>query len=155
MASNSDDYVSPYQVTDRIRRSVLAAQLPGKSINYAHQQDARRSENSQRPAFQPVFDGEAFSGALGTISVVLEGLCLQGAEGWDERVSLVRGKPRPGVKVARVPRVLLGSDRAVCGLFFYFSFSVCDTEGGLGCGILVLREGGAFLQITFASRLEY
>ena len=120
MASNSDDYVSPYQVTDRVRRSVLVAQLPEKSISYAHQEDARRSAHGQRPTFQPVFDGEAFCSALGTISVVVEGLCHQGAEGWDERVNLVRGARRPGVAAARVPRVLLGSDRAVCGLFFLF-----------------------------------
>lgn len=105
MASTESEYVSPYKVTKRIRRSVMAAQSSRKSIHAAHQRDLHKSPKEWHPAFKPEFDGESFSSALGFATVVLEGLCFAGgAQGWDQKQQW-SGRPE-------------GDDRAVGDFLF-------------------------------------
>ena len=120
----NDDYVTPYINDERLRRSVMAAQVGRISIREVYEREARRPPSRWRLPFNPEFDEEAFSSSLGMVTVVVEGLCVEGAEGWTERERIVVENPR-GVSRARlgwpaVAPVVFGSDRAVCYLFFSF-----------------------------------
>lgn len=92
-----DIYISHYQPTERTRRSVLAVKANNKTIDDVYQHDSR---------LKPHFEGESFSGALGTVTVMVEGVCL-------------------------VP--VVGNDRAVCASSFLRLRLQDWRHGGLSC----------------------
>ena len=115
MAANP--YISPYTVDERLHRSVMAAQLHNHTIHELHERESRRSRPSKHGAFKPDFNGDSFSGALGTITVVIEGLCFEGAEGWTEVQMLMPERRRLSSRLFGAPSaapILFGNDRAVC-----------------------------------------
>lgn len=141
-----DDYVSPYTVDDRTRRSVMAAQVSNKSIQEVQDGDFRRSTPRKFPRFQPEFNGDSFLSALSTITVVIEGLCFEGAEGWDEVQRLVPEKPRVSSRLIggpSQPTVNFGNDRAVCGVSF--EVMVSELTWKIECYETLLRERGFLL----------
>lgn len=102
-------YISPYLPTERIRHSVLALKANNKTIHEVYEHDSR---------LKPHFDEESFAGALGTITVLVEGVCL--------------------APVAR-------NDRAVCSLIFCrHGFQV----GGLGSWVASCVVMGEELSIS-------
>lgn len=109
--TTKDDYVTPRISDERLRRSVMAAQAGRTSIRDVYEREARRPPSRWRLPFKPEFDEESFSSALGIVEVVVEGLCVEGAEGWVERERSVGGD----LGVER-------SDRAVGWLLFCFVF---------------------------------
>ena len=128
--TTKDDYVTPHISDERLRRSVMAAQAGRTSVRDVYEREARRPPSRWRRPFKPEFDEESFSSALGFIEVVVEGLCVEGAEGWVGRERSVGGD----LGVER-------SDRAVGWLLF--SFFVLFGAGGFGW-MRVLCEGGSF-----------
>lgn len=121
-----DDYVTPHISDARLRRSVMAAQAGRTSIRAVYEREARRPPSRWRLPFKPDFDEESFSSALGFVEVVVEGLCVEGAEGW------VGGD----LGVER-------SDRAVGWLLF--SFFVLFVAGGVWLDACYLRWGFFYL----------
>ena len=100
-----------YTVDERTRRSVMMAQGP-RSINEVHE--------SSRARFSREFDENAFLASIGNLEAVIEGLCLNGTNGWDEVSRLQPDVPRLSSRLVEgngVPPVLLGHDRAVCDTF--------------------------------------
>lgn len=116
----TDPYVSPYTVDERTRNSVMAAQVGNNSIREVHDRESRHAKLSN---FKPHFDGDSFLGTLSTITTVVECLCFEGAEGWDQLQRLV---PKTGRRSGDVfgrlnkPQGYWGDDRAVC---FFLLFS--------------------------------
>ena len=90
-------YISSYLPTERTRLSVMAARSNNKTIHEVYEDDSR---------LKPHFDEESFSGALGTVTVMIEGVCLA---------------------------PVAGSDKAVCGSSFFRLRLRCWRHGGLGC----------------------
>lgn len=128
MAANP--YISPYTVDERLHRSVMAAQLHNHTIHEVHQRDFRRSRPFKHVAFKPDFNEDSFSGALGTITVVIEGLCFEGAEGWTEVQMLMPERRRLSSQLFGAPSVapiLFGNDRAVCIFSFRLMASQLET----------------------------
>ncbi|CAD6581323.1 MAG: hypothetical protein ASARMPREDX12_000425 [Alectoria sarmentosa] len=118
MAANP--YISPYTVDERLHRSVMAAQLHNHTIHELHERESRRSRPSKHGAFKPDFNGDSFSGALGTITVVIEGLCFEGAEGWTEVQMLMPERRRLSSRLFGAPSaapILFGNDRATLSLY--------------------------------------
>ena len=103
----SQPYISPYLPDERTRRSVMAAQAFNKSIAEVFEHDAR---------IKPRFDEDSFSGALGTITLIVEGLCVEGGEGWYERQIIVPEVPRISERLfwGASSAPIEGNDRAVC-----------------------------------------
>ncbi|KAF6241842.1 hypothetical protein HO173_000554 [Letharia columbiana] len=66
----------------------MAALVDNRSIKDTHDRDSRRAT----PKLKPEFNGESFSGTLRTTTVVVEGLLIEGAEGWVEERRLVPGR---------------------------------------------------------------
>ena len=95
----------------------MAAQVGNKSIREVHDRESRRSKISK---FKPRFDGDSFSGTLGTITTVIECVCFTGAEGWDDVQKLVpkTGRVLGGSFRTNVPQGYWGHDRAVGVLSF-------------------------------------
>ena len=116
------EYVSPYSIIDdRLRSSVMAAQ-GNRSIHEVHQRGFRPGKGHSSASFEPEFNDESFSSALDTITLVIECMCFEGAEGWEEKQRLVPARPRG--RGPHPPQVILRDDRAVCG----FSFSMMWSE---------------------------
>lgn len=124
-STTKDDYVTPHISDERLRRSVMAAQAGRTSIRDVYEREARRPPERWRLPFKPEFDEESFSSALGFVEVVVEGLCVEGAEGWERSVGGDLG----------VERI----DRAVGWLLF--SFFVLFGAGGFWW-MRVLCDGG-------------
>lgn len=111
----SHNYISPYTPDERTRRSVFDAQMGRKPMREVYERDVQK----------PEFNEEAFSNALTTITVVIQGLCFEGAEGWDEVQRLLPARPRVSIRLFGGPAIApiySGSDRAVCHAFFSFLF---------------------------------
>ena len=103
---------SYYTVDERTRRSVMAAQRT-RSINEVHE--------SSRARFSRDFDQNAFLATIGNVEAVIEGMCLNGTQGWEDVTRLQPDIPRLSSWLVRgdsVPPVLLGHDRAVCENLF-------------------------------------
>ena len=66
----------------------MAALVDNRSIKDTHDRDSSRAT----PKLKPEFNGESFSGTLRTTTVVVEGLLIEGAEGWVEERRLVPGR---------------------------------------------------------------
>lgn len=113
----SEHYISPYAPDERTRRSVMAAQAYNKTMDEVYQHDSR---------IKPNFDNESFSGALGTITVSIEGLCLQGAKGWDEKQVLMPEVPRVSERLFGGASIapIVGNDRAVCDSPWFEGYDV-------------------------------
>ena len=112
-----DNYVSPYSmIDDRLRSSVMATQRDNKSTHEVHQRGFRRGKGHSSASFEPEFNDESFSSALDTITLVIECMCFEGTEGWDEKQRLVPARPR--LQGPHPPQVILRDDRAVCGFSF-------------------------------------
>ncbi|KAF6237694.1 hypothetical protein HO173_003895 [Letharia columbiana] len=105
----TEEYISPYAVDKRTRRSVLAALVDNRSINDTHNRDSRRATAK----FRPAFNGESFASALGIITVVVEGLLIEGAGVGDGERRLIPERPRGS---SRAP-IYLGTDRATLSLY--------------------------------------
>ena len=103
---------SYYTVDERTRRSVMAAQGTGgtRSINEVHK--------SMQSRWSQPFDQKAFLVSIGTVSAVVEGICLNGTNGWTEVQRLQPGILSRLLEGSSVPPVLEGHDRAVCDTFF-------------------------------------
>ncbi len=91
-----------------------------QSIHEVHQRELRHFRNGMETGFMPAFDSEGFCSALWFITGVVEGLCLWGAEGWDERQRLVPDgamrvllTSRRSLGLPSAPPILVGDDRAV------------------------------------------
>ena len=82
----------------------MAAQ-ENRSIAEVHE----RASRNLAP-FVPDFDFDSFSGAVATITVVVEGVCFKGVGGWEGEGQLVPERPRG----ASTAPIYLGTDRAVC-----------------------------------------
>ena len=131
---DSDDYVPPYLSDDRIRASLMAAQA-NKSIQAVHDRDFRPSHLHQSPRFTLEFDGDGFSAAVARVTLVIEGLCFEGAEGWDETQCLMPERLRLSERSFGGPAVrpIVGNDRAVCDSFSF------------GVMVLLSRRPGGWL----------
>ena len=106
---------SYYEADERTRRSVMAAQGTGgsRSISEIH--------NSTRGRFSQAFDQSAFLATIGNVQMVIEGICLDGTNGWDEVQRLQPDILRRSSRLLQgdsVRPVLSGHDRAVCSTFF-------------------------------------
>lgn len=114
-----DQTKSYYAVNDRLRTSVMLAQAGNNSLREAYESS---SHPRNRQAFKPEFNEESFSSALATITVVVEGLCFEGAGGWEVKQRLVVDKPRLTMKFllgqSSNPPELVGDDRAVSAFSF-------------------------------------
>lgn len=115
----TEEYISPYAVDKRTRQSVLAALVDNRSINDTHNRDSRRATAK----FRPAFNGESFASALGIITVVVEGLLIEGAGVGDGERRLIPERPRGS---SRAP-IYLGTDKAVCDFSFGVMFSELET----------------------------
>ena len=88
----------------------MAAHAFNKSIDEVFEREAR---------IKPRFDEDSFSGALGTITLIVEGLCVEGAEGWYEKQRIVPEVLRISERLRGASLApIVGNDRAVCDSFF-------------------------------------
>ena len=103
---------SYYTVDERTRSSVMAAQgsSGSRSISEIH--------NSTRGRFSQAFDQSASLATIGNVEMVIEGICLNGAKGWEIVTRLQPGILSRLVVGDTVPPVIWGHDRAVCDIFF-------------------------------------
>ena len=100
---------------ERTRLSVIAAQGTSgtTSINEVHE--------SMHARWSQEFDQSAFFATISNLQAVVEGICLNGANGWTEASRLQPDIPRLSSRLlegSSVPPVLKGHDRAVCDTFF-------------------------------------
>ena len=114
----------------------MAAQAFNKSMDEVFEHDAR---------IKPRFDGDSFSGALSTITVVIEGVCLEGAEGWYEKQILMAEVPRVSERLLGGPSMapIVENDRAVSDSFFLGLWLLSWRHGALSYE-MYCHGGGAF-----------
>ncbi|KAM0794716.1 hypothetical protein BDR22DRAFT_967478 [Usnea florida] len=101
---------SYYTVDERTRRSVMAAQ--GMRIDEVHEASRERLSRD--------FDQNAFLATIGNVEAVIEGMCLNGTQGWEDVTRLQPDVPRLSSRLVEgdsVPPVLLGHDRATLSLY--------------------------------------
>lgn len=118
----------------------MAAQAFNKSIDEVFEHDSR---------IKPRFDEDAFSGALGTITLIVEGLCLEGAEDWYEKQIIVPEVPRISERLFGGASLapIVGNDRAVCTSSFLCLWLPSWGHEGLSYE-MCCHGGGSFLLFT-------